>query len=80
MDEVLKEYECIKELALPKCDDDGFTIENEYGYVTVGSKWQRDNSFSVIGGEVHLESLIDDEFGWIEITEDDLFNYFKALN
>lgn len=80
MEEALKEFECVKELSLPKCDEEGFAIENEYGYVTVGSKWQLDNSHSIIGGEVHLEGLDNVEFGWIEITKEELEEYFKAVN
>ena len=59
-------YKCIKEMCLPKCDGDGFEIPNEYGFVTVGSIWERDDGTSFIGGDVHLDSLNDDcDFGWI---------------
>lgn len=70
-------YKCMKEMCLPKCDGDGFEIPNEYGFVTVGSIWEMDDGTSVIGGDVHLESVNDnDEFGWIEISIDDLKENF----
>lgn len=62
-------YKCIKEMWLPKCDDDGFEIPNDFGLVTVGSIWERDDRKSFIGGDVHLDSLnVDSELGWIEIS------------
>lgn len=70
-------YKCMKEMCLPKCDGDGFEIPNEYGFVTVGSIWEMNDGTSVIGGDVHLESVNDnDEFGWIEIGIDDLKENF----
>lgn len=74
-------YKCIKEMCLPKCDGDGFEIQNEYGFVVVGSIWERDDDTSFIGGDVHLESADDnDEFGWIEISIDDLKENFVMVN
>ncbi len=74
-------YKCIKEMCLPKCDGDGFEIPNEYGIVTAGSIWERDDRASIIGGDVRLESADDnDEFGWIEITVDDLKENFVEGN
>ena len=72
-------YKCIKEMCLPKCDGDGFEIPNEYGIVTAGSIWERDDRASIIGGDVHLElSDGNDEFCWIEITADDLKKNFAV--
>jgi hypothetical protein len=35
----------------------------------------------LIGGEVHLENIKGaDHFGWIEITEADLKQYFEPVN
>lgn len=74
-------YKCIKEMCLPKCDGDGFEIPNEYGIVTAGSAWERDDRASIIGGDVHLESSDgNDEFCWIEITVDDLKENFVVEN
>lgn len=73
-------YKCIKEMCLPKCDGDGFEIPNEYGFVTVGSIWEMDDKASIIGGDVHLESVNDnDEFGWIEICVDNLKENFELI-
>ena len=70
-------YKCVKEMCLPKFDEDGFVIPNEYGFVTVGSTWERDDYVNIIGCDVHLESLDNvSDFGWIEITLDDLKENF----
>ena len=47
-------YKCIKEMCLPKCDGDGFEIPNEYGFVTVGSIWEREDRRNLIGGDVQI--------------------------
>ncbi len=73
-------YRCIKEMCLPKCDGDGFEMPNEYGFVTVGSIWKRDDMRKIIGGDVHLGSLDDDsDFGWIEISVDHLKENFVLI-
>ena len=62
-------YKCIKEMCLPKCDGDGFEIPNEYGFVAIGSIWEKDSKTSIVGGDVHLDSVDPkQDFGWIEIT------------
>lgn len=33
-------YKCIKGFSVEKCDDDGFTIENEYVEIKEGSIWE----------------------------------------
>lgn len=73
-------YKCVKEMCLSKCDGDGFEIPNEYGFVTVGSIWERDDDANIIGGDVHLESLDNaSDFGWLEITFDDLEENFVRI-
>lgn len=73
-------YKCIKEMCLPKCDGDGFEIPNEYGFVPVGSMWERDNRGSIIGGDVHLDSVDNNgEFGWVEISIDDFKENFVLV-
>lgn len=73
-------YKCIKEMCLPKCDGDGFEIPNKYGFVVVGSVWEKDNRTSIIGGEIHLEAIVNSEdFGWIEISADDLKENFVQM-
>lgn len=73
-------YKCVKEMCIPKCDGDGFEIPNEYGFVTVGSIWEKDNRASIIGGDVHLESVENNgDFGWIEISADSLKENFVQI-
>ena len=73
-------YKCIKEMCLPKCDGDGFEIPNKYGFVTVGSIWERDDRGSIIGGDVHLDSIDNDgTFGWIEISVNDFKESFVLI-
>ncbi len=73
-------YKCIKEMCLPKRDGDGFEIPNEYGFVKVGSIWEREDRRNLIGGDVHMDSLDDDsDFGWIEMPLDDLKENFALI-
>jgi len=72
-------YICKKELYLPTYDDNGFIMENEQGTVPIGSVWYPSDEY-MIGGEVHLECESGcDDFGWIEITRDDLANNFEEM-
>lgn len=74
-------YKCVTEMCIPKCDGDGFEIPNECGFVTVGSVWERDDRTSIIGGDVHLESVdSDSDFGWIEISLKDLEKNFIQID
>lgn len=73
-------YKCIKEMLLPKCDGNGFEIPNKYGFVIVGSMWERNDDSSIIGADVHLDSLDDDtSFDWLEITFEDLEKNFVLI-
>ena len=73
-------YKCVKEMCIPKCDGDGFEIPNEYGFVTVGSIWEKDDRASIIGGDVHLDSLNDDsDFGWIEMSSEEFRENFVQI-
>lgn len=73
-------YKCIKEMRLPRCDGDGFDIPNEYGFVKVGSVWERNDRGNLIGGDVHLDSLDDNsDFGWIEIPLEELEENFLLI-
>lgn len=73
-----KAYRCIKGFNIPLCDDDGFDIENEYKDIEVGSVWNipEDEDYRFIGGEVRLEH---DVFGWLEISKEDLEEYFEIV-
>ena len=73
-------YKCIKEMCLPKCDGDGFEVPNEYGFVTAGSTWEKDDRGSIIGGDVHLDLLDDNsDFEWIEISFENLEENFVLI-
>lgn len=72
-------YKCIKEICLPKHDDDGFEIQNEYVFITVGSIWERDDSKSIVGGPVHLDSVDDGSYLWLEMSFEDLEENFSMI-
>ncbi|KFX55811.1 hypothetical protein FDC50_15025 [Clostridium botulinum] len=74
----MKEYVCIKGFNVPLCDDNGFDIENEYTDVEVGTVWYvpEDEEYRLVGGEVRLEHNV---FGWIEITNEHLNEYFEPM-
>lgn len=71
-------YRCIKEMYIPTCDGDGLEIPNEYGFVMVGSIWEKRDKM-IIGGDVHLDALSEGSFGWIEISSEDLHENFVSL-
>ncbi len=57
-----------------------FEIPNEYGFVKVGSIWERDDRGNLIGGDVHMDSLDDDsDFGWLEMPLEDLRENFVLI-
>lgn len=70
-------YRCIKEMYIPKVDDDGFEIPNTYGSVRAGSIWEKRDKM-IIGGDVHLDAL-EGGFEWIEISSEDLHENFVSL-
>jgi len=65
-------------MLIEKCDDDGFTIENYYFDLEVGTvlRTPEDEEYRLIGGEVRLES---DSLGWIEISKEDFKKYFELI-
>ena len=72
-------YECIKGFSIEVCDEDGFTIENEYMDIDKGTIWYipEDEDYRFIDGEVRLEN---DDAEWIEITKEHLEEYFKLIS
>ena len=72
-------YECIKGFLIEVCDEDGFTIENEYMDIDKGTIWYipEDKDYRFIGGEVRLEN---DDAEWIEITKEHLEEHFKLIS
>lgn len=73
-------YRCLKELCIQKYDGDGFIIENEYGFVEVGSEWQQDTRTNIIDGEIHLDRISGlRDFDWIEISRKTLTEAFEVI-
>lgn len=77
---VKKAYECIKGFSIEKCDDNGFTLDNQYEEIERASLWftpEEDENYRFIGGEVRLESA--DSNQWIEISKEHLDEYFQEI-
>lgn len=75
----MKICECIKDLVLEMCDDDGFTMHGEYGYTEKGSLWEvRDDDYKLIGAEVRLESLKENDLSFLEISREIFEEHFKV--
>ncbi len=73
-------YKCKESFLVPKCDDNGFTIENEYKEVKEGSIWLFDRDpWRVCGGEIRLTNE-DGDFEWLEISEESFKWYFESVN
>lgn len=75
---MIKEYECIKPFNVPIYDTETDSYIESRFYVEIGSLWQRedDNLFgSYTGADVHL----DGDYGWVEVSEEELRKYFKEL-
>lgn len=68
---------CINGFAVEKCDDNGFTIENEYFTVEDNSIWNIEtDKYRFIGGEIRLTNS-DGE--WLELSKDHFESDFKIL-
>lgn len=80
--EEIKRYRCIKECAFEACDDDGFTIDNEYNYVEPGSVWQESKCL-IAGGpdNVHLdrENGEPNTMEWCEPLKETLAECFEQI-
>ena len=73
------EYRCKETWYIPMCDDDGYTLENEYYPVKCDSVWVEDeDSWRMVGGEIRLLKK-DNTCAWIEISKETLNEYFKVL-
>lgn len=73
----MKQAQCIKGFSLEKCDDDGFTIENEYLIVEENTVWNiSDDDYRVIGGEVRLEN---EDGTWLEISSETFEDCFEEI-
>lgn len=69
-----KEYKCIKEFAVPKYDQDEELIEGENFTIPVDSIWElQDHAYM---SEIRLEG----NFGWLEISLENLKENFVEIN
>ena len=70
-----KEFKCIKELVVDKYDEHERVIEDENFTAPLDSVWYLSEHSYL--SEVRLES---EEFGWLEITFDDLKECFIEIS
>ena len=71
-------YRCKKSFSVDNYDGDGFLIENSSTVIEEGTLYDLDESSStIIGGEVHLDSVSDGS--WLEITKEHLEEYFEVM-
>ena len=74
----MKNYVCTKELCLDKCDDDGFFVENEYCFISVGSIFQMsEEPYRVIGDKDSVR--LDSDTQWLEISAETLAEHFQEI-
>lgn len=72
-------YRCKKELWLPDCDGNGFTIENKYTQIKDGTTWvESEDKWRCVGGEVRLENE-QEESWWLEIPREMLEEHFDLI-
>lgn len=75
----MKEYECIKPFSITYYDIETDSYDETKFYdIKVGSIWEQEEDYlsgSYTGAEIHL----DGDDGWIEISEENLKEYFKKL-
>ena len=69
-----QKFICIKDFEVPRYDDDGFFLENEYFSVAAGTEWWL-SCESMIGGEIRLKN----SNGWIEIDLQKFKECFKEV-
>lgn len=77
----MKQYKCKKSFCVDKYDDDGFLIENSSVVIDKGKIYELDDgNHIIIGGEIHLDSVEDEDGSWLEITKEHLKEYFEEVN
>lgn len=68
---------CTKGFSIERCDDNGFTIENEYSTIEENSCWNIENDkYRFIGGEIRLTNS---ELEWLEISEETFKEHFEII-
>ena len=71
-------YECIEEFYLPFLDEHG-SMTDDYGKVSKGSIWEYDPSY-VSESDVRMcKENGDDDFGFIDITNEHFDKYFRRI-
>lgn len=76
----IKRYRCTKECVFDACDENGFSIENKYHCVELGSIWQ-ESSFLIAGGlnNVHLDREDGNTNEWCEPSRETLAECFEQI-
>lgn len=75
----MERYKCKKSFCVDGYDDDGF-LENSSIVIEKDKVYELDQSgHMIIGGRnhIHLDSI--DDGSWLEITKDDLKEYFEEI-
>ena len=74
-------FKCIKEFEVEKCDDNGFSIENEYFTVEENSIWGTDCSeIPCRMSYITLYGVGDNAFDYLEVPIDLLNTYFIKID
>lgn len=75
----MRKYKCLKPLVLEVFGDDGSMLENESFTVEVGSVWEVDETTYRFIGSPESTRLLSDEYGWLEIHDDNIANNFVRI-
>lgn len=73
----MKKYRCKKSFVVDRRDENGFLIEERQMIIEKGSIYELDENSSILGLEVHLESI--ENKSWLEIAKEDLEQYFEEV-
>ncbi|MCI8409963.1 MAG: hypothetical protein HFJ09_11960 [Lachnospiraceae bacterium] len=73
----MNRYRCKKSFVVDERDADGFLIENRQMIIEKGSIYELDENSSILGLEVHLDSI--ENNSWLEITKEALEEYFEEV-
>lgn len=69
-------YKCVNSFTVDNYNETGMITE-ERVEISRGSIWERDNETDIIGAGVHLDNP--ETMEWLEISENDLKEYFELL-
>lgn len=71
----MEKYRCVNPFSVEKYDDDGFATGKEMK-VRNGSVWEKDEEPYRFVGDDDTIRLMNDKYGWLEITEDTFEKHF----